>query len=278
MVIGQSVAETVNTIDSHTKCGDDYQRGFGRRILPIIWIVLRIFSPRLPIPGILFFAGLAASAGLVRADVIYSNFGVGDAYAEGAGVLVTADGVAWSSVALAFTPSENYTLRSVEFVATDLIPGDADPITLDIFADNGAGQPSLTPLESFTVGPLGAFGNAGTVITVDSVLQPLLLANTQYWIGLNAAPGDLIVWNQNPTGASGFSETDGFGNWSISDPLQPQGVVEIDGTVANVIANNSLPEGSVPEPGVFGLMAAGLAAMACLKATRALHPPEITIP
>jgi len=215
-----------------------------------------------------FLICMVVFAGMARADVIYTNFGTGDAYAADTGILITSDNVEGSSVAIAFTPAENYTLSSIEFVATDLFPGDQDPVTLDIFADNGTGQPSQSPLESFTVGPLGQWGDAVPVITFTSILQPLLLADTQYWIGLGAAPGDLLVWNQNLTGANGFSETDGNGNWSGSDPFQAQGVVEIDGTLAAVIAQPDTVPGqnlpSTPEPGVFGLMATGLAMTALL--------------
>ncbi len=96
------------------------------------------------------------------------------------------------------------------------------------------GLPDSTPLELFSASPAGQFGDNVLVTTVSSILHPLLLANTQYWIGMNAAPGDLIIWNQNITSANGFSETDGSGNWSAADPLQPQGALEVDGTLSAI--------------------------------------------
>jgi hypothetical protein len=229
--------------------------------------VSRIPSPSLLIPGIVVLAGLAVSASSLRADVIYTNFGADDAYAAGAGIIVTNDNLAWSSVAIAFTPVANYTLSSIEFIATGLNPDGTDTATLGIFADNG-GQPGSTPLESFTVDSLAQFGSLVPVMSVTSALQPLLLANTQYWIGMNTTAGNFIVWNQNTTLANGFSQTDGAGNWFASGT--DQGVVKVDGTFApDVSAPNAAPFlgtlNPVPEPGTWWLIAAGLSAIAYLR-------------
>jgi hypothetical protein len=207
---------------------------------------------------------LAFGHSILRADTIYTNVDPSGSYAPGAGLIVTNDPVSGASVAIPFTPSDDYDLTSIEFVASDLIPGDSNDITLGIFADNG-GQPGATPLESFSVTPAGMFADNLLVTTVSSILQPLLFADTQYWIGMNAAPGDLVIWNQNITSANGFSETDGSGNWSAADSLQPQGVLEVDGKLANQPPDTSaaLPS-PVPEPAAWFLMAGGLVALAFL--------------
>jgi len=216
--------------------------------------------------SLLIFVALIFGDSALRADTIYTNFGTGVAYAAGAGVIVTNDGVAWSSVAVAFTPSADYSLTSIEFVVSDLIPNDSNDVTLGIFADNN-GQPGATPLELFGVSPTGMFGEMFPdnvlVTTVTSIVQPLLLAETQYWFGMNAAPGDLVVWNQNVTSANGFSETDGSGNWSASDPAQAQGVFEVDGALAAVQSPSTAdtPAFPTPEPGAWLLMASGLTAL-----------------
>jgi len=237
--------------------------------------VLRRLAIRVLILGV-----LTVGCGVLRAGVVYSNFGNGDAYSAGNGLIVTSDSSAGSSVAVSFVPTANYTLTSIELVATDIIPDDLNSAALGIFADNG-GQPFGAALESFTLGPLGQFGETVPVTTVTSLLQPLLLANTTYWVGLEAAPGDLIVWNQNTTGATGFSQTDGSGSWSASS--QFQGVVEIDGTLPPVgftsSANFTASEADVPEPRAFWMMALGLAVIARTgrrRAIPALPPPETT--
>lgn len=234
--------------------------------------------PRVPsapaiLRGFLILASLLGASLSLRADVIYSNFGPGDSYAAGTGLIVTNDDQAYSSLAIGFTPSADYTLTSIEFVATSLIPDDSADITIGIFADNGTGQPGGAPIESFTVGGLGTFGDdAAPVLTVNSLLQPLLQADMTYWIGINAAPGDMVVWNQNITGALGYSSTDGSGNWS-SSPTD-QGVVEIDGTLQNLVSDSSQnsPASSTPEPRAWSLLAGGLAALALTARRGALRP------
>ena len=227
-------------------------------------------SLRLPTICLPLLLALAFGHGILRADTIYSNFDDEGSYSIGAGLIVTNDPITGASVAIPFTPSDYYTLTSIEFVVSDLIPDDSNDITLGIFADNGGGQPDATPLESFSVTPAGVFGDNVLVTTVSSILQPLLVADTQYWIGMNAAPGDLVIWNQNVTSANGFSETDGAGNWSAADALQPQGVLEVDGALANIPANippsatdDALPS-SLPEPAAWMLMAGGLVGLVFL--------------
>jgi hypothetical protein len=219
---------------------------------------------------VLVLAALISGAAVLRADVIYTNFGTGYAYSASAGVIVTNDSSARSSVVIAFTPSANYDLTGIELVATDIIPDELGA-TLGIFADNGSGQPGGTPIELFTLDRLGQFGEAVPVLTVTSLLQPLLLANTQYWIGLNAPVGDFIVWNQSVTSSLGFSQTDGSGNWSTSNA--DQGAVEIDGTLAPdappVLTRTADSIATTPEPRAWWLMAGGFAAVAsCAQRTR----------
>ena len=224
----------------------------------------------------MILAGLG-TANSLRADIIYTNFGTGDSYSAGSGLIVTHDGLAWSSVALAFTPYANYNLSSIEFAATGLSQNGTDSATLAIFAGNN-GQPGSTPLESFAVSSLRQFGGMAPVITVTSVAQPLLLANTQYWIGMNAPAGSFIVWNQNTTLAEGFSQTDGSGNWSVSGT--DQGAVKIDGNLANPNTSQALGTAVsfVPEPNTWWLMAAGLSALAASARHLARPKPRPRFP
>lgn len=232
---------------------------------------------------------LLLAALTLPADVIYSNFGADDTYATGAGMIVTNDNMAWSSVAIEFIPANNYNLGSVEFAASDIMAGDPG-ISIGIFADNN-GEPGGAPLESLSVvAPLGAFGSIVPVTTVTSVSQPLLLADTPYWIGMQGPVNGLVIWNQNVTGAVGYSSTDGNGNWSAS--TVDQGVVEIDGTIDNnvpppppppdpsspdlltsqppsesltVVNTNAQSIPSVPEPATLWLMAGALAVVLALR-------------
>ncbi len=211
--------------------------------------------------GILLLAGLSL-AGRMRADTMFTNFGPNYAFAQGTGAIVTNDVQAYASVAVSFTPTLSYNLTSVQFVATDLVPSDANYITVGVFADNGSGQPGLV-VESFLVDNLTQFGELAPVLSITSQLQPLLEANLTYWVGMSASPGDMIVWNQNSTGALGFSQTDGNGNWSSSGA--DQGALEVDGTLASSLSPASSGQfgvASTPEPAAWLLMFGGLAVVA----------------
>lgn len=187
--------------------------------------------PRMQVVSVFFMVRLClalVAISSLRADVIYTNFGAGDAYSAGTGLIVTNDGKAWSSAAIAFIPEANYVLTSIEFAATDLFLSGSGA-TLALFGDE-SGHPGGKPIESFEIERVGSFGDFAPVLSVKSALSPLLQANTVYWVGLNAPEGGLIVWNQNSILAFGFSATDGAGNWSVVDGAQ--GVLEIDGTLA----------------------------------------------
>ncbi len=180
-----------------------------------------------------FFAAVVlifACSGLVRADVIYTNFGTDSSWSAGTGLIVTHDDVAWSSVAIGFIPSSNFNLSSIEVVASELGSNDAGSL-IGIFADD-SGHPGGPALESFRLdGMLGQFGGPAPVLAFTSLLQPLLLADTPYWVGMQGPASGFIVWNQNSSFASGFMVADGSGNWSSSDAAQ--GVIQIDGVAAS---------------------------------------------
>ncbi len=99
----------------------------------------------LKISGVLrssvFHAALVLLAALLpaalQADVIYTNFGDGDSFLAGSGLIVTRDGAAWSSVAVSFVPAAAYSLTSIEFAATTLIPGAGGESLATFMDDNG---------------------------------------------------------------------------------------------------------------------------------------------
>lgn len=233
--------------------------------------------------GKIFHAALVLSAVLLpaalRADVIYTNFGDGDSFLAGSGLIVTRDGAAWSSVAVSFIPAAAYSLTSIEFAASTLVSG-ANGESLAIFMDDN-GHPAGTPLETIAFdGQMTPFGASSSLLTVQSTVHPLLEAGQTYWVGMNGANGGLAVWNQTTSPTAGFSATDGAGNWSADDAIQ--GAVELDGTLLfetpgpGSVAGPTLPDEPiallsgaaepkqeeplvVPEPGTLGLIGLGLA-------------------
>jgi len=164
--------------------------------------------------------------GALQAAVIYTNFGDSDSFLAGSGLIVTRDGAAWSSVALSFVPAATYSLSSIEFAASTLLPGSAG-VSLAVFTDDD-GHPAGTPLEIIALdGMLSSFGGPSGLLKVNSAVHPVLEAGETYWVGMNAAAGSLAVWNQTAALTSGFSTTDGAGNWSAGDGIQ--GAVQLKG-------------------------------------------------
>jgi hypothetical protein len=220
----------------------------------------------------------------LQADIIYTNFGGGDSFLAGSGLIVTRDGAAWSSLAIAFVPAFSYSLSSVEFAGSTLIPG-SKGASLAVFADDD-GHPDGRPLETIALdGLMAPFGDPARLLKVTSAVHPVLEAGQTYWIGMNAAVGGLAVWNQTTALTAGFSATDGAGNWSAWD--QVQGAVRLRGklvfeTILPAPEPVSGPVGDpptllslaaaqppeiplpVPEPGAFCLMGFGLGAGALL--------------
>ncbi len=191
------------------------------------------------------------------AGVVYSNFGDNFGYSSGTGLIFTNDGQTYASLAVGFVPVSSYSFDSIELVISDLIPNYGADVTVSLFADNG-GAPGAA-LESFTVnGPLASFGSVAPVLTINSLLHPVLQAGSQYWVGLNGPAGGLAVWNQNSIGAPGFSASDGAGSWTPSTDYQ--GVLEVDGTLVPILALSSGSQGVIPEPPSTGLALCGLLA------------------
>ena len=197
--------------------------------------MLPIRSTCFLIPRILMVSALALCGSVLKADIIYTNFGPGMAYTDGNGVGVS-NGAVEASVAESFTVSgSNYDLSSIEFVASTTTPNASNSVTISIYADSG-GVPAATALESLTLtGQLAPFdGSLSPVLTVTSVTQPLLTAGSQYWVVMDGPSTEDLHWDQNSTFTVGFLETNGTpGNW-INNPnpfaLETNAVFEVDGT------------------------------------------------
>src|SRR6185437_3710681 len=206
----------------------------GRRRTPDYWPCSGAAAILLRIRGVLrsrasqlaLVLAAALFPAVLHADVIYSNFGEGDSFLAGSGLIVTRDGAAWSSVAIAFVPAFSYSLSSIEFAGSNLVPGSTGA-SLAVFADDD-GHPDGTPLETIALdGLMASFGDPAALLKVKSAAHPVLEEGQTYWIGMNAAAGGLAVWNQTTALTAGFSTTDGAGNWSARDEVQ--GAVELKG-------------------------------------------------
>ena len=209
---------------------------------------------RVPVLRLIFLAGFILCSSVLRADIIYTNFGTSWAYSNGAGVNV-ADGSKDYSVAQEFTPGANYDLSSIEFVATTQAASNS--VTVSIFADD-SGVPGGTALESLTyTGTLAPLGTLASPITLTSILNPELLSGTNYWLVMDGNSSESLFWDNNSIGTSGLLETNGTAGAWVTNPNpnagETNGVFEVDGTL---VSGGS----SAPEPGACMLMAGGLIA------------------
>lgn len=138
---------------------------------------------RAQIGTILLFLGISL---LGKADVLFSDYGLGDsyntAYGWTVGVGMTSDNLA---PAAAFKPSVTDTLSEID-ISVGYLSG-TNAVTVNLL--NGSGG---IPLESWTVTNLLPFGSLGEVETLDSAGPPVTLVQGKtYWLQLQ--PADLTT-------------------------------------------------------------------------------------
>lgn len=215
----------------------------------------------LPRAAVCILASFGMFSAISRADVIYTNAGspVGcpvsttATYNCGSGEALT------NSLAFKFQvpggDPANEVLSEVDFAAStnDGITNNSASATVSLYSDAG-GHPGATALGSsgaFT--PLVQFGSDGAEFSwTPGASGPSLSPGSLYWIVIAGTdPNGEVFWNDNTTGASGYSELLG-GTWT-TEPNGTLGFLQIDGSTAAAPA---------PEPGTLLMLAAGLAVFA----------------
>ena len=139
-----------------------------------------------------------------------------------------------------FAPSSTALLGQID-VATEYVSG-TNSAQLILAADS-AGLPG-TVLETWTLTNLPALGTCCVLQTVTPTSAIMLISGVQYWVGASAIATDTFdILNTNSIGASG----------PVAESFNGGPVF---GSTAPLVAFDVL---SVPEPGTFVLVAAGLA-------------------
>jgi hypothetical protein len=198
-----------------------------------------------------------------HADIMFSNFGAGYTYNTAVGNVV-GNGFDGNDYAEAdtFTPGVTATFTSLE-IALSCVFTCTDNFTVALTTNSGD-APS-TALESFTVAgsSLGTFGANNPPIVLNSVLNPVLTAGTQYWIAVSSDLNNSIEWNVNSTGDASDQaiSTDSGATW-FSPSGQTPGAYEVDGTP--VVS-------AVPEPGSIALLFSACILCGIGAASRARH-------
>lgn len=212
-----------------------------------------------PFKGVALIGALAAllPATSSAASIIFTNFGASLAYDATQGEPVGSDFVGDNAAeGDSFTPASNAVFQSA-IVALSCVVGcpAAENFVVSLNEDSSDSPGSVMESFIFTGQTLGALGNNNAPIPVTSVLQPTLLAGTQYWITVSSSKAYAIVWNNNSTGDTNDQavSSDGGGSWYAPTGATP-GALELDGTAV-----------AAPEPSAGFLAGAGLALVWCLK-------------
>lgn len=185
--------------------------------------------------GILGFATFATAARVYGSQIVFSNLGPADSFQPNS---------SWDlnccDSATSFTPTQDLHLDSIEIALEWLsfVGGtDAEDVWL---ASDSSGVPGQV-LESFHIAGIPA---VGTLMTASSVLHPMLVTGTQYWLVAASAPG--IAWNWNNTGDTGFIASDIPGIWFVN--RSTTGAFRVEGS-------------EVPEPATLVFVSSGLVAL-----------------
>lgn len=161
------------------------------------------------------------------ADTVYDNFGLGNTFIINRDYLTNFD-----FMATPFVPTGGGNLEDIVTPIFSLDP----PVTFGLYTDS-AGQPG-TLLEDWSV---SVPGFPAQLVTLTSVQNPLLSADTPYWfvISLTSAQKNELAWYQNSQGVDGGIWL-GFGLTNLTQftPGSPTPAIQL----------NSTAEASTPEP------------------------------
>ena len=196
---------------------------------------------------------LSAAVSPLRATVIFTNLnGTNPGSAGVFGPSVPINGP--ESIAAAFTPTVNSIMNEAQVMAQ---AAGGDPAFNLYLYSNSSGAPgsSLETLGT-DVAPI-LFPTPPGVVAVTGFAPIALTAGTEYWLVMTPfGPATKVAWT---TGGVPAAQTDssptanGTAPWSALASTSVQ--FEIDGTLTP----------ATPEPGMVGLVAAGLAALIMIR-------------
>jgi hypothetical protein len=169
------------------------------------------------------------------ASVIFTNFGPSLAYDVTQGNSVGNDFVGDNlAQGDSFMPL-NTAVFSSATLALSCVTGcpAATNFTIDLTADSSDSPGAIIESFSLTAVSLKALGNNNTPITVNSILNPTLIAGTRYWITVSSSVNYSLVWNNDSTGDTRDQaiSSDGGATWFAPSGATPS-ALEVDSSAA----------------------------------------------
>ncbi len=225
-------------------------------------------------------AMLLGSAGVMRADTVYSNFGPNQVYQGASWWTVGNVGSGNTEVnAFSFVPTETASVTGATLpLALVPPPGTAQTVTpLTVYIEsNASGMPgsilaTLTQTGSYSNYPVTSLVNfacSGSCATLD--------AGSTYWIvGQQTDPANSTGWFWSPTdsGTWYYNYADSAtGPWNVANAV---GIANPNATAAfDVTGTPSTSTPPVPEPGSLALLGTGMLGGLALIRRKALHAAD----
>lgn len=177
--------------------------------------------------ALLFFAAPALSP---AASVLYTNFLNGSGYSSSQGNPIGSffDGSNYAE-ASSFLLGGDASFSSLR-IALSCFGSCADPFSVTLSQDAGSRPGGV--LEAFAVAgiSLGPLGTANPPVVLNSLLSPLLSADTRYWITVSSGIQDSLAWNLNSTGDRSITalSMNGGATWFSPAGTTP-GAFEVNG-------------------------------------------------
>jgi len=205
-------------------------------------------------------AGVCLTASPVSGDMVFSTVGSETSYtAAGEWAIVNASSLR-NSWAIAFTPTDNYSLTSIEIgLAWNEGENGADVWLMN---DNGNEPGSVIESLEIDLDTSGSAGSTMSLLQLDSEQHSIVEAGTQYWVGVSASTlGSGVSWGlTGPTPVdytwARINHLDPSPSWSVVMGQYPGGL-RINGDPV-----------LTPLPGAVVLLGAGLVTSAGLLRRR----------